>query len=552
MELKDRRVLVLGGAGLVGLAVSRRILAHGPARLVLASLRPAEAEQARDELLAEFPDAGDRIVGRAGDLFVPASLKDRPRREVMADPEARSHLVDEVYGELTDEVLERSALGRLLLDERPDVIVDCINTAGALAYQNAFASAQHLRDRAAEGDADQDDVERHLATLYLPQLIRHVQVALDGMKRAGTAIYVKVGTAGTGGMGLNIPFTHSEERPSRVLLAKASLAGAHTLLLYLMARTPGAPSVKEIKPTAAISWKSIGVGPVMRGGKPIPRADTAGAVSLEKAFAADVSACWTEVEGPLEGVYLDAGENGLFSPAEFETLTALGLMEFVTPEEIAENVLREIQSHPTGKDVVAALDAATMGPTYRAGVLRGRVLRHMDALEAEHGHTSVAYEMLGPPRLSKLLYEGDLLRRLFGTLEAAATLDADRTAQAAQALLETNDDLRQRILSVGLPVLLPSGTEMLRGRIVKVPPEPGLPADHPRVVDAGWVDLRSSNWERWRARCVALRDEIAARPPLDAGSRGDHEFGDDVGALRPGRLAAWVFRHEDQGERIKR
>lgn len=552
MELKDRRVLVLGGAGLVGLAVTRQMLRHGPERVVLASLRLSESEEARDELAREFPESADRLVARAGDLFVPDSLKGRPRRDVLADPAALSHLVDEVYGELTTEVLERSSLGRLLLDERPDVIVDCINTAGALAYQNAFQSAQELRDQAAAGQADSEAVERHLATLYLPQLIRHVQIALEGMKRAGTAIYVKVGTAGTGGMGLNIPFTHSEERPSRVLLAKASLAGAHTLLLYLMARTPGAPSVKEIKPTAAISWKSIGVGPVRRGGRPIPKTDAVGPVALGEAFADGGSGTFTEVEGPLEGVFLDAGENGLFSPAEFETLTALGLMEFVTPEEIAENVVREIRSHPTGKDVVAALDAATMGPTYRAGVLRSRVLSHMDELQARHGHGAVAYEMLGPPRLSKLLYECDILRRLYGTLDAAAELDPDETARASRALLEGDADLRQRILSIGLPVLLPSGTELLRGATVKVPPESGLPADHPRVVEAGWVDLRASNWAHWRERCAGLRDEIAGRPGLDAGSRGDHDHGDETGDLRPGRLAAWIFRHEDRGERIKR
>jgi hypothetical protein len=275
-------------------------------------------------------------------------------------------------------------------------------------------------------------------------------------------------------------------------------------------------------------------------------------VGLDEAFSDDPTATWTEVEGPLEGVYLDAGENGLFSPAEFETLTALGLMEFVTPEEIAENVVREIRSHPTGKDVVAALDAATMGPTYRAGVLRSRVLEHMDALQAKHGYEAVAYEMLGPPRLSKLLYEADILRRLCATLDRAAELDPDETAQAAKELLERDTDLRQRILSIGLPLLLPSGTELLRGAVVKVPPEPGLPADHPRVVEAGWVDLRASNWAHWRERCAALRDEIAGRPGLEAGSRADHDFGDDTGQLRPGRLAAWIFRYEDRGERIKR
>ncbi|GAB1431355.1 hypothetical protein MASR2M18_21900 [Ignavibacteria bacterium] len=56
-------------------------------------------------------------------------------------------------------------------------------------------------------------------------------------------------------MGLNIPFTHSEEQPSRVLLAKSAVAGAQTLLLFLMARTPDSPIVKEIKPSAAIAWK---------------------------------------------------------------------------------------------------------------------------------------------------------------------------------------------------------------------------------------------------------------------------------------------------------
>jgi hypothetical protein len=57
--------------------------------------------------------------------------------------------VDDLYGELTDEVFRRSALGTLLLDVRPDVVVDSVNTAGALAYQDAFRSAPELRRKAA-------------------------------------------------------------------------------------------------------------------------------------------------------------------------------------------------------------------------------------------------------------------------------------------------------------------------------------------------------------------------------------------------------------------
>jgi NAD(P)-dependent dehydrogenase (short-subunit alcohol dehydrogenase family) len=550
MELKDRTVLVLGGAGLVGLAVVRRVLKAGARRVVVASLRESEVDEALAEIRSEFEGVGDRVQGYWGDLFVPDAMRLRSRGEIQADPEARTALVDDLYGELTRPVLERSALGKLLLELRPDTVVDCINTAGALAYQNAFQSAAELRSSASAGGASIEAVDRHLSTLYLPQLIRHVQIALEGMKRAGTEMYVKVGTAGTGGMGLNIPFTHSEERPSRVLLAKSSLAGAHTLLLYLMARTPGAPSVKEVKPTAAISWKSIGFGPVRERGAAIRRSDATGPLPLAEAFAD--GAGFRQLEETLDGVYLDAGENGLFSPAEFETLTALGLMEFVTPEEIADTVLREMQAHPTGKDVVSALDGATLGPTYRAGVLRGRALAYMDALESQHGVHSVAYEMLGPPRLSKLLFEAALLERLYGTLEAAAGLDPEDTAERTRALVTDDDDLRQRILSIGLPILLQDGATVLRGAKVKVPPEPGLARDHPRVVDAGWVDLRATNWARWRDRVETIAAEIRHRPGLELGSVADHEYGDETGRIRPGRLAAWIFRVEDQGERIKR
>ncbi len=552
MDLRDKTVLILGGAGLVGIAVARQMLEGKPSRILIASLRRAEAEEAI-ALLREDKRVDDIALDAVwGDLFVPVEMKDRPRAEVLADPEARARLVDDLYGELTEEVFRRSTLGSILMETRPQIIVDCVNTAGALAYQNVFASAAALRAKAVAGRVDAAAVDSHLTTLYLPQLIRHTQIALEGMRRAETEVYVKVGTAGTGGMGLNIPFTHSEERPSRVLLAKSGIAGAQTLFLYLMARTPGGPAVKEVKPTAAISWKSIGHGPVQHAGRTMQRADAVEELPLEEAFAEGAGRGFRVTDEPLEGVYLDAGENGKFSVGEFETLTALGLMEFVTPEEIAEAVVREILSHPTGLDVVTALDAATMGPTYRAGVLRSAAIDHMESLEREAGIRSVAYEMLGPPRLSKLLFEGSILERLFETLDVAAELDPDDTAQRAYDLVKSDDDLRQRIVSIGLPILLPDGVHLLRGPQVKVPPEEDIRVGDPRLVDRGWVDLRARNWSRWKDRCQRLHQEISECPGIDRGSQGDHEYGDLSGRIRPGRLAAWIFRYEDKGERIKR
>ncbi|HET9440043.1 MAG TPA: hypothetical protein VFO52_07725 [Longimicrobiales bacterium] len=551
MEIKGRSVLLLGGSGLVGMAVARQLAAHAPASVVVTGLTRAEAENAVKELRAENvfgPDTA--LTAEWGDIFLPAKLKDRSRPDLLEDASARGEVIDDLYGELNEDVVNRSALGSLLLRHKPDIVIDTVNTATAFAYQNIFDLATSIRATAATGSVPGEDVERVLATLYFPQLIRHVQIALEGMRRAGTLFYIKIGTSGTGGMGLNIPFTHSEERPSRMLLAKSGVAGAHTLLLYLMARTPGAPAVKEIKPTAAISWKRITYGNINRRGQPIHRIDCDQPLPLEQAFAPGVNS-YRDTGEPLTGVFIDAGENGFFSVGEFEALTALGLMEYVTPEEIAGDVIREISGHPSGHDVIAALDSTTMGPTYRAGVLREVALERMAELEREHQVESVAYEMLGPPRLSKLLFEAAILGRLYSDLGALASSDPEATTKKAMELVDGDADLRSRILSIGLPILRADG-KLLRGADVKVAPLPGQSPADPKLADNGWVDLRTPNWRKWRERAVAMVQEIEGRPGPDQGSRFDTEPGSRRRQLRPGRMAAWIFRKEDRGERVKR
>src|SRR5437879_8550635 len=143
---------------------------------------------------------------------------------------------------------------------RPDAVVDCINTATAFAYQDVVQAARELLERAAQGTADRAAVEQLTLAIALPRLIRHMQILAEGLRRAETKVYVKIGTSGTGGMGFNIPYTHSEQRPSRPLLMKSAVAGAHSLLLFLLGRTPGAPATIEIKPTATIAWREIRFG----------------------------------------------------------------------------------------------------------------------------------------------------------------------------------------------------------------------------------------------------------------------------------------------------
>lgn len=562
MDIEGKNALVLGGYGLVGMAVCRRLLEHQPARLVVSSLRREESEAAVAELRAAYPNLAERIRPAWGDILLRAEWQGaepgvHPRQVVLGDPAKRRRLVADILDELTDEILTSSLLFQLVtgrapgLDGPAHIIVDCVNTATAVAYQNVFQTARRLEDRIASGEPTDwpEEVERLLAALYVPQLVRHMQILYEAMLRAGTQAYLKIGTSGTGGMGFNIPYTHGEERPSRVLLSKSAVAGAQTLLTFLIGRTPGGPTiVKEIKPTAVIAWKDIGYGAIRRGGRELTLFDCplSEAVSLDDPRARAPEAAFGRQTGDvLRSVYIDTGENGLFAAAEFAAITTLGQMEYVTPEEIADNVLAEIRGGATGKDVIQALDGAVMGPSYRAGILRQAALARLRQLQAEHGDSSIAFEILGPPRLSKLLYEAHLLQQECGTLAGVLERKAADLAQALERRLDQEAGLRQRILSIGIPILLPDGRRLLRGPTLKA-----QDADH------GWVDLTPQNIAHWQERIAGLRAFLSVAAASPAGSGVDRVYPTAAAwsaedAFDVGEVVGWLFINEEKGRRGK-
>jgi len=564
MDIKGKSVLILGGWGLVGYAVARRIIVENPSKIILASLNEWEAREAVENLSKEFPHfPKDNIIPWWGNIFLRHEWKDQNKLELLKDPKIRKILIDDIIEELNDEILKAQSLYQLITTYKPSIIVDSINTATGIAYQNIYNVGREVKKAIKSGKVDEiiEQAERLLATLYIPQLIRHVQILYKSMEEAKTQIYLKIGTSGTGGMGLNIPYTHSEERPSRVLLSKSSVAGAHTLLLFLIARTPNAPITKEIKPTAAIAWKKIEFGEIRKGGKPVELLDHKPdlAIELSEIFKIKDEVPVEKTGETLKAVYIDTGENGIFSRAEFDAISSLGQMEYVTPEEIAETVVFEIKGGNTGHDIINALDHATLEPTYRAGYMHNFAIKKMKRLEQEYGAESVAFEMLGPPRLSKLLYEAHILRILYGSMLNVINQTAADISKKAEELIRNNRVLRSHIISIGIPILLPDGKKLLRGPEIKIPPYRGeneLPVTPENIelwAHDGWVDLREKNFELWINRFKKIIEETEKIPPDDTSSRfvRNRDFWNNYQEIDIGKIVGWLFIYEELGERMK-
>ena len=247
----------------------------------------------------------------------------------------------------------------------------------------------------------------------------------------------------------------------------------------------------------------------------------------------------------------------MFTRGEFAAITALGQMEYITPEEIARVITLELRGSNTGQDVISAIDGAVLNPSYKAGLLRSVALSDLKATDEESGMPSIALGRLGPPELSKLLFEAQLFKEAYGRLTTVMSLTISDEALADHLAEHLNQSAVRTIApSIGIPILLPDGESILRGPRINVPE----PRGHQTTVDLdaaavdrcaqkGWVDLRPSNVRAWRSRFTKMVN--ARRELRDAGSAAA-----DLSSYLPvdfeiGEVVAWIFNNEMGGYRIK-
>ncbi len=574
--------LILGGGGMIGSQLVHEIASQlKPRWIIICSRNQKEVRETIENYKRQFPYVG--FIGFWGDVFLRTewNTQDRQRQvtraQLMESANHRANLYDDVFHDF-ESAYAHSQLVQLILEHKPDVVVDSINTATGISYQDIYKSSEIAKNRfdalkvkLKETNADELATQVNLAgqaleTLLInqsiPQLIRHTLLIHRAMSEAGTRLYLKIGTTGTGGMGLNIPYTHSEDKPSATLMTKTAIAFAHTGLMFLMARTPGGPIVKELKPGAMVGYANITCRTIRehgKSGKPIYLFASRDETLKESLVLRQPEGDYERLDR-MKMVVIDTGENGLFTKGEFEAITHLWQMEYITPEEIAKQAVLEIKGSNTGYDVIAAIDSAIMNPTYRAGYIRHYALSEMTHLEnlqlsRDAKSPSVALGQLGPPELGKLLWEAYLLRLRYETLNDVIKETAKDLSSEIYALLQSRTDLRNTINSVGLPILIPDGTALIRGPFIRIPEAPGMNSiplsleDIDKWANKGWIDLRFKNLERWRQRFLNMqRESQRLRGQGSSAIIGEAYLYNDI---QIGSIVAWIFNNENVGYRIK-
>jgi nucleoside-diphosphate-sugar epimerase len=401
MEIQNKKVLVLGGTGLIASHVIDGLIREGCGPITVFANKSKKDDDAIASIKARYK----------------AHAIESIQRNLMLDP----------YISKKKPHLRTSFFLKIIKGEAADIIIDGINTATIFSQQEI------------------DWLTRYYLIIFY---------ALKGLRETSghkhPQIYLKLGTTGLGGMGLNLPYTH-EQYTSEFMMRKTALSGAQTALLLLMARSPNLPIIKEIKPAAAVFRNRVGY------------------------------------DERKKMVFIDGGESGPYSMEEFSLLTSLGQMGFITADEVAEKIILKIRGDPTGHDVVSSLNRALIKPSYRAGVIREDLLAQARNLTAEKDIPSIAYGYLGPPIISKQLFEVALIIKS-NQKEELLRASGRKLLNNILAYLDDTESVLTEISALGLALQLPQN---VRCPVKAKPFKPGEGNDI-------WIDLTSKNIKAWQ------------------------------------------------------
>lgn len=502
---KDKRILILG-AGQIGEACAMRFIKDKPREIVLHTLTEEEASRAIKNINDQVNSKGVKMTPSWGNILVPIDLIYTKRSDLLSDEKNLDNLLKYYYACLNDKLIENSALYQIIKKWNPDLIIDSINTATVVGYlDDPYSLPRNLIKDFTSKEAInwKTNCKKVLFSAIIPSLIRFTQVIQKSLKDFQIGYYVKVSTTGLGGMGINLMYTHgdiNEPGMSSGILGKVAAAGVFHQLMWSLSHTPG-NNIRVITPAALVGWQPVGFGKFRSHGINWPLIDNKEAISLKEGELLKANKNgYRKVADYMEIPFVDSGENSAYSLYEMYAITALGQMESITREEVAQAVY-ECSCGSTKHDLLTAMDNAALGPTYAGFFNRNLVLDHLKEIVKTKKIPSIATNNLGPT-VSKHLFELYILFDIFSSeLPKILNQDSEIFAELAEKYVLKNDIVRQQAISLGLPIIFEKN-KLTAGDHYFVPNMAEENIITKRNIDkwanAGWIDLRKKNIKNWQ------------------------------------------------------
>lgn len=486
--------ILIIGTGQIGKAILQKILDKEPKKIIIHNLTSKESDIVIEKYSLQYKKT--KFIKSYGNIFMPYDLKDLNNKNLY---EKSDEIINYFYNEISDKILKQSTIYKLIDIYKPDLIVDAINTATVLG--NAYNPEYNMECYKTNAI---DCCKKLMTDDYTTKIINFVYSLKYAMENLSVKKYVKVSTTGLGGMGINMPYTHGDNpkiQLSSALMGKISASGVLHQLLWNLSHTKGM-NISLVIPSTFVGYDSAVSEPIetdkgLLKKRAVPKKQQL-LIGKEIKYNDTISSDY------LEFPVVRAGENHVYSKIELEVLTALGQMEAITKEEVAEEVMKTIYEN-SSKDIFNYMDSAVLRPTYSGREMIYNIEEKMKQLDFKN-NPGIATGNLGVT-LSKQLYELFLLKKAVPTIDLIESTSIETICNKINDCL--SNDLISEIITLGIPIITNS-EEIIIADYSLIPSNKENKIMTKENINKwsriGWVDLRKENIEK----CCRLLLEVYA------------------------------------------
>lgn len=478
--VNDKTVLFIG-TGQIGKAILEKVLLFQPKKIIIHNLTKEESILVCNKYRKKYKQVD--FISSYGNVFMPYDLKDLKNNNLYDESEK---IINYFYKEIDQDVLRQSTIVTLISKYKPNLIIDAINTATVLG--NAYNPEYNMM---CYNENPKECSKKLMVDDYTTKLINFIYSLKYGIESFGVEKYIKVSTTGLGGMGINMPYTHGDNPKinlSSALMGKIAASGVLHQLLWNLEHTMG-NNISLIIPGTFVGYDSVKTEPI----------ETDKGLLLKRGYSRPYNIMKKneiEYNNNVTKEYLEfpvvrAGENHVYSKLELNVLTAIGQMEGITKEEVADRVIDCINGK-SSNDILSCLNSAMLKPTYSG---REMIYDINSKFNNNNYNYGIATGNLGV-NLSKKLYELYLVKQAFPTISALKNAKIDDIVLKVNSKL--NKSIVEEINTIGIPII-DRDNNFYIGDYSLIPSISESHKINKKNIDkwskTGWVDLRKENIE---------------------------------------------------------